>query len=113
MRPSDPPLTVKSWLNAATVRPSTSPVPVTTPSHGRGLFLHAEVVAVVLGVHTGFEKRAFDKERVEPVARSHDALGAAGFELVFSATGFRDGAPFLEFIKELFGNGHKGIGVVS
>ena len=34
--PSDPPLTVKSWLNRQILRPSTVPKPVTTPSvYGR------------------------------------------------------------------------------
>ncbi len=35
--PADPPATVKSWLATWTGRPSTRPVPVTTPSAGSSL----------------------------------------------------------------------------
>ena len=43
----DPPKTVKSCAKAKTCRPSTSPWPVTTPSPGTIVLLHAEVAAAV------------------------------------------------------------------
>ena len=45
-------------------------------------FFHAEMVAVVIGVHAPFLEGAGLEQRVEPVARGHHALFAAGLQFV-------------------------------
>ena len=110
MRPSEPPLTVKSWLKAATTRPSTMPVPVTTPSPGKAFVFHAEIVAIVLGVQAPFLEGAGLEELVEAVARGHHALFAAGVQFVLAAARAGGGAAFFEFVECCFGNSHKVFG---
>ena len=58
---SEPPNTVKSWLNTNTSRPLIVPWPVTTPSPGISLLGHAEIAAAMLDEHVGL----FERVRVE------------------------------------------------
>ena len=66
---------------------------------GHGLFLHAEVVALVLGMKAGFLKGAGLEKLLEAVAGGHQALFAAGIQFVLSPARPRDGAPFFKLFQ--------------
>lgn len=68
---------------------------------GQLLVFHAEVVAIVPGMHSPFHEGALVEQRVQPVPRGHDALFAAGFQFVFSTTRFGPG-PALRQLREQF-----------
>ena len=51
----------------------------------------------MVGVHAPFLECAGLERALEPIAGGHDALFAAGIQLIFAAAGARFGAAFLEF----------------
>ena len=106
MRPSEPPPTVKSWLKAATGRPSTKPVPVTTPSPATDFFSSAEIVAIVFGMQAEFLEGAGFKEIVQPVARGHQTFLAAGLQLILAATALTT-ARFFPVVERVLFDSHK------
>ena len=73
---------------------------------GQLLLLHAEVVARVLGMHAELHERPLLEQVVEPVARGHEALLAAGFQLVLAASGKNLLAAGFQFFDEFFFDGH-------
>ena len=74
--PSEPPHTVKSWLKVAMGRPSTRPVPVTTPSVRETFIFQPEMGAVVIGMHAPLLKCAGQKKFGDPVARGLECLSS-------------------------------------
>ena len=72
--PSEPPKTVKSWLNTQTVRPSIVPWPVTTASP-QGRFLSMlELVGAVAHERVELLERAGVEQLLDPLAGGHLAL---------------------------------------
>ena len=66
---SEPPNTVKSLANTNTVRPLTVPQPVTTPSPGIFVLVHAEVGRAVLDEHVELLERALVHQELQALAR--------------------------------------------
>jgi len=60
------------------------PVPVTTPSVGNDFFLHAEIVAIVLGMKPGFLEGASLEECFDAITSGHHALLTASILLVLT-----------------------------
>ena len=72
---SEPPNTVKSWEKTNTARPSMRPWPVTTPSPGNALRLHAEIVAAVDDERVELLERARVEQGLDPLPRGELAGG--------------------------------------
>ncbi|MPN49195.1 hypothetical protein SDC9_196810 [bioreactor metagenome] len=63
-----------------------------------GFVLHPEVMAIMLGVHSPLAEGAGLEQRSEAIACRHEALLAAGFILIFTATAQRGGTAFLKLL---------------
>ena len=61
------------------------PEPVTTPSPGNCLRLHAEVDAIVLDIHVIFFEAALIEQHAEPLARGQPALGVLRRDALLAA----------------------------
>ena len=69
--PSDPPNTVKSWLNTQTGRPSTVPYPVTTPSPYGRLASMPKSCDAVPGELVELDERALVEQHADPLPGGH------------------------------------------
>ena len=85
--PSVPPTDMKSWLKAATWRPSTWPVPTITPSAGNVLVGHVEGVRAVADVGAVFLEGLFLEEGGEALARRQEALVVPLLNFLLAAGG--------------------------
>ena len=79
-----------------TRRPLTVPWPVTTPSPGTLLLVHAEIGAAMLDEHVPFFERACVEQQFDPLAGGQLALGVLAFDPPLTATGPRRGAHLFE-----------------
>ena len=68
------------------------PQPVTTPSPGILLFLHAEFVAAVFDEHVELLEGAFVEQEVDALARGQLALGVLGRDALLAPARARRGA---------------------
>ena len=64
-----------------------------------GFFLHAEVMAIVLGVKAGFLECAGLEKSFDAITGGHHALFAAGFQFVLAPASPCGGAPLFEFFQ--------------
>ena len=78
--PRAPPKTVKSWEKTKTLRPSTVPQPVTTPSVSGPGVLDLEAVGPVAGQHVQLHEAAGVEEHVEPFPGGELALGVLALD---------------------------------
>jgi hypothetical protein len=65
---------------------------------GHGLFLHAEIVALVLGMKAGFLKGAGLEKFLQAVTGGHQAFFVAGIQFVLTPARPRDCATFFELV---------------
>ena len=99
---SEPPNTVKSLAKTNTVRPLTVPQPVTTPSPGILLLLHAEVGRAVLDEHVELLERALVHQQLDALARGQLAALVLRVDSRLAAAGARSRAAFFELVQDVF-----------
>ena len=98
---SEPPNTVKSWLNTKTSRPLTSAVAGDHAVAGNALAVHAEVVAVVLDEHVPFLEGPFVEQDVDALARRQLALAVLRRDPALAAAHAGPAAFFFELIDDV------------
>ena len=99
---SEPPNTVKSLAKTNTVRPLTVPQPVTTPSPGILLLLHAEVGRAVLDEHVELLERALVHQQLDALARGQLAALVLRVDARLAAAGARARAALFELFQDVF-----------
>ena len=99
---SEPPNTVKSLAKTKVLRPLTVPQPVTTPSPGTFVLLHAEFGRAVLDEHVEFLERALVEQQFDALPRGQLAAGVLRLDALFAAAELGAGAPFFEGVQDVF-----------
>ena len=99
---SEPPNTVKSLANTKVLRPLTVPQPVTTPSPGTLVLLHAEFGRAVLDEHVELLERALVEQQLDALARGQLAAGVLRLDALLAAAELGAGAPLLEGVQDVF-----------
>ena len=99
---SEPPNTVKSLAKTNTVRPLTVPQPVTTPSPGIFVLLHAEFGRAVLDEHVELLERALVHQEFDALARGQLAALVLRLDAGLAAAVAGARAPLFELLQNVF-----------